>query len=30
MGVITITRQYGSKGSEIGNRVAEALGVSLS
>lgn len=29
MGIITITRQYGSKGSEIGERVADALGYRL-
>lgn len=29
MGIITITRQYGSKGSEIGARIAEALGYRL-
>lgn len=29
MGIITITRQYGSKGSEIGERIADALGYRL-
>ena len=29
MGIITITRQYGSKGSEIGARIADALGYRL-
>lgn len=29
MGIITITRQYGSKGSEIGARIADTLGYRL-
>jgi CMP/dCMP kinase len=29
MGIITITRQYGSKGSEIGEHIADALGYRL-